>query len=335
VSPEDSKATFQLIQQHADDSFDKLLPAFWLQDGPSGLRNAFRLAFLAVTIGTGNDNMFVYTCKYGWIDHGHFLNNAILTYSWTRLHAEVLSALNELLQKLGKSDSAYTPEDLISNQLGRDFGAMLFWKDLEAVTLYRSLDLNPFTPIPKNVFEDPHFHWFWLLKSSGAVKWNQRTLPLYAAETFRRIQRTGISRRFCFLLATFCALVMSSSGCERTSPKDTKGKFPEDSVRKFIELVQAKDYEAAERLWYGESQLVFQPSDTKERAIDLRDKFEDFCAYFMQIDLATASISKARKGKSGFWMVSIDWTEGGEKRHYSFGLKIVEGEWKMERGYSW
>jgi hypothetical protein len=117
---------------------------------------------------------------------------------------------------------------------------------------------------------------------------------------------------------------MSFSGCERTAPKDTKGKFPEDSVRKFVELVQAKDYPSAERLWYGPSQRM-----------EFTIKFEDYCANFMNVDLNTASISKARKGKSGFWMVNIDWTEGDEKKHNSFGLKVIDGEWKMERGYKW
>jgi hypothetical protein len=136
--------------------------------------------------------------------------------------------------------------------------------------------------------------------------------------------RSHVNRRLAFLLAALCVCGIGSSGCSRTAPKDTKDKFPEDSVRKYVELVQAKDYPAAERLWYGPSQRIDAPI-----------KFEDFSAYFMHIDLATASISKARKGKSGFWMVNLDWTEGGKKKHYSFGLKIVDGEWKIERGHSW
>jgi hypothetical protein len=146
----------------------------------------------------------------------------------------------------------------------------------------------------------------------------------YAAATFRGIPRIGTKCRVSFHLISLCVLVMSFSGCERTAPKDTKGKFPEDSVRKFVELVQAKDYPSAERLWYGPSQRM-----------EFTIKFEDYCANFMNVDLNTASISKARKGKSGFWMVNIDWTEGDEKKHNSFGLKVIDGEWKMERGYKW
>jgi hypothetical protein len=138
----------------------------------------------------------------------------------------------------------------------------------------------------------------------------------------------------------FLIMGLGVLGCAHRPPTygptvDNNGKQPDDVVRNFLKLVQAEDYEAARRLWYGESMLVFEPSDPGNKKIDLRTKFKDFCAYYTHIDLENAKISKAYRGKSGFSMVEVDWQEGGMKKHDQFGLKIVDGEWKMERGYYW
>ena len=157
-----------------------------------------------------------------------------------------------------------------------------------------------------------------------------------AMATFHGTRQIGTSRFYCCLMTVFLVAGLGVSGCGLLSPpKDTNGNLPDDVVRNFIELVQSKEYPSAEQLWYGESKRVYELSDPKGAKMDLRIKFEDFCAKFMPIDLATASISKAQRGKSGFSIVNIDWEEGGAKKHFEFGLKIVEGEWKMERAYDW
>jgi hypothetical protein len=148
-------------------------------------------------------------------------------------------------------------------------------------------------------------------------------------------RQIGTNRLYWCSLVVFFVANTGISGCAYSPPKDTNGNLPDDVVRKFVELVQARDYQSAERLWYGESKLVFKPSSPKEGIIDLRIKFEDFCARYLHIDLASASISKPEKGKSGFSMVNVDWKEDGAKKHDSFGLKIIQGEWKMQRGYRW
>ncbi|MHB1034149.1 MAG: hypothetical protein ACYC35_04870 [Pirellulales bacterium] len=128
---------------------------------------------------------------------------------------------------------------------------------------------------------------------------------------------------------------LSMSGCAQRSPKDKNGDLPDDVVRKFVTLAQAEDYRGAQRLWYGESMLVFKPSDPQDEKVDLRMAFRAFCEQYRRIDLDSAAISKAYRGKSGFFMVDVDWREGGAKKHDQFGIKIVNGEWKMERGYYW
>jgi RHS repeat-associated protein len=81
--------------------------------------------------GRGN-NRFVFTCKYGWIDMGHFFLTAgagsVLgsdkAYKVGLKMEEIQKkALNEAEQRGGgMAESAYTPEDLFSNLLGSKFG---------------------------------------------------------------------------------------------------------------------------------------------------------------------------------------------------------------------
>lgn len=134
-----------------------------------------------------------------------------------------------------------------------------------------------------------------------------------------------IGTRRCPLMTLFSALCLGVLfGCLYNPPGDRNGRLPDHAVRKFLELVKADDYDGARNMWYG-------PSMRKSG----QEKFEEFCEYFNKIDLGTCKISKAFRGKSGFSIVNVDWEEDGGKKHYDFGLKIIDGEWKMERGYDW
>src|SRR5690606_32493839 len=97
--------------------------------------NMFRLLEVASRIGTNDRNRFVFTCKYGWIDMGHYFNNASITYmpywlglrhltpAWVgRVFAWLGSYLTEAGQFWANSNSTYSPEDLISNYHGRELG---------------------------------------------------------------------------------------------------------------------------------------------------------------------------------------------------------------------
>jgi len=139
-------------------------------------------------------------------------------------------------------------------------------------------------------------------------------------ETSPRTQQISTRR---FLLVLFSVVCLAVSGCYYP-PRDNNGNLPDDVVGNFIELVKADNYEAARKLWYGDSKRISGPV-----------KFEDFCARYKKIDLNNCKISKAQRGKSGFSMVDVDWEESGKEKHSHLGLKIVGGEWRMQRGDRW
>lgn len=118
--------------------------------------------------------------------------------------------------------------------------------------------------------------------------------------------------------------LLAFMGCAYTPPKDTKGNKPEDAVRNFIKLIQSDKYQDAKKLWYGKSERISGEIP-----------FEDFCSYFKNIDLSKCKTSPPTKGKAGFTMINIEWVENGQQKHYSFGLKIIQKEWKMSRGHDW
>ena len=118
------------------------MPSF-LRKWYSGTRNALRLYRIATTIGTAENNKFVFTCKHGWIDHGHFFNNALGVYALAQIYgaipvpwspgisagmaaedietvANLFEWAQEFVPKFDPS-SAWAPEDLISNEQGREF----------------------------------------------------------------------------------------------------------------------------------------------------------------------------------------------------------------------
>ena len=137
----------------------------------------------------------------------------------------------------------------------------------------------------------------------------------------KRDKQTG-SRRF--QQALLCAGCLVVSGCGYNPPKDNNGNLPDDVVRNFIELAKADDYETARKLWYGEIEQV-------ARIV----QFDVFCERYKRMDLDNCRISKAKKGKAGFSIVRIDWQENGTPTHVFFGLKTIDGEWKIHRGYNW
>ncbi len=125
--------------------------------------------FFPGTAGTG-DNAFVFTCRFGWLDIGHFFMSAYEAYkagqrsrsgtSW----AVVLEAykkglaverLQDLLRitsgRLTKdmANSAWTPEDLPSDFAGASFGALLVGLDslLRAGIVYDP-QIGTFRPHP-------------------------------------------------------------------------------------------------------------------------------------------------------------------------------------------
>ncbi len=71
---------------------------------------------------TWSDNRFIYTCKYGWIDTGHFWRSAAYGDYWGKHKAYKGSVGMEVIQQITGSESAWTQEDLASNWQGAKFG---------------------------------------------------------------------------------------------------------------------------------------------------------------------------------------------------------------------
>ena len=88
-------------------------------------------------------NRFVFTCKYGWIDMGHFFLTAKYAY-WARVFGlgnsadQMIAIGGEYAQEFFRlltsafgithphSESAFTAEDWLSNKLGTEFGVGVF-----------------------------------------------------------------------------------------------------------------------------------------------------------------------------------------------------------------
>jgi hypothetical protein len=152
-------------------------------------RNSNRLHYLSnKLIGTNEKNKFVFTCKYGWVDHGHFFRNAFFTYLGTRFPAFGGSEIVEILQSLGGSDSAYSPEDKISNALGRGFGKRARNHDLGAFRPYRK-GINKYAPA--SIFFDLTGEWDKFLEGAGALKWDGDVLRSIEADLERWRNRSS------------------------------------------------------------------------------------------------------------------------------------------------
>jgi len=183
MSPVESSDLIGNLQDLADAGFDRWLDNSWAIDRRviSKRRNLFRLLSITRSIGFKEGNKFVYTCKYGWIDHGHYFNSAAGVYLMSqgvgeymaRIYAYLMGYSTELSQwygqfwdLLGDYSSAFSPEDMISNKLGRDMGALMYQHDPNL--MIPSIG----TRIPSSRFFDISSYWRLLLKNSGAVAWD-------------------------------------------------------------------------------------------------------------------------------------------------------------------
>jgi len=137
-----------------------------------------------------------------------------------------------------------------------------------------------------------------------------------------------------FLIFIFFTGCGKKSQEEYNPPRDNNGTLPQDTVRNFIQLVIKKDFDNARKLWYGESSRISKLSDGSVH--DATIPFEEFCSYYKNItNISKLKISEPYEGKSGFSMVYIEWLENEQRKAHTFGLKIINGEWKMERGSYW
>lgn len=201
ISPSGSSAHINRIQNTADRQFDMVLGLMnstslvgdELTQSASYLRNLYRLATYLRINGTGSNNKFVFTCKYGWIDHGHFLNNALITYGSSLLYASTAdnvrvidipaiaeggravaflgSFINEVGQYIAESNSAWSAEDLLSNRLGRDMGVAMVNHDFLGIGISRRFGFS----MRQSSFYNISAHWDRLLLDAGAIKYGTGT----------------------------------------------------------------------------------------------------------------------------------------------------------------
>ena len=174
ISPSTSAQLIEEAVKEADIELDKEIQqtsSRFSKIGLSSLRNLRRLGYIAFNkIGTDQGNRFVFSCKYGWIDHGHFFKNAYGTYETSRWITALFAELVELGQTIIGSESAYSPEDKRSNFLGREFGDRMKKYDYAVITQYK---VGPNRRVaPSSEFFKISQEWNELLKNAGAIKWN-------------------------------------------------------------------------------------------------------------------------------------------------------------------
>lgn len=197
------------IQAESDRRFDQILKSLpetlkvgpfryqYLRNHVSYLRQVYHFFQFLSKVGTSETNNFVFTCKWGWIDQGHFFNNAGITYITSlagaylkppasledveriairsRNFAWLASAINEFGQQAVNSNSAWSIEDLPSDMLGRRMGVAAVNQDFTAIGIALSGVDNPFFSKPANTalgssaFYSLANHWRNMLIDSGAV----------------------------------------------------------------------------------------------------------------------------------------------------------------------
>lgn len=189
-----------MYKREADQWFDKTRKeSSFLTRMDSDMRNFYRLWFLKQQVNVDDNNRFVFTCKYGWLDLGHFINTALGVYAPVALRGKTFAALTspfgaDTLPFIGdkseeanvaalgyamevyqwtKSEStpvgssAWGAEDIPGNEVGMKFGASMRKWDRPV------LQYHGFTQ--SIVSENEVFHiageFKSLLRNAGAIKW--------------------------------------------------------------------------------------------------------------------------------------------------------------------
>lgn len=193
VSPIEAHAEILRLQNIGDVNFNQLLHSYlnhfgadivWRQ---SGMRNAYRFSTIIGRginstpngrLNTNASNKFVYTCRYGWIDMGHFFRNANLAYTFRDSLVEAAATGLEVAQSAYGSDSSFSVEDLQSNARGRDFGAHIRSLDNEVMedsmnvaNIHRLIQQGKPPIMPVYSFANIANEWHIFLRNAGAIRW--------------------------------------------------------------------------------------------------------------------------------------------------------------------
>ena len=141
---------------------------------------------------SGYHNRFVFTCKYGWIDMGHFFNTARVGYwlekrnwpgwatdwipikGWEYLQNVHLHTIPFWLRP--NAESAFTTEDWWSNILGTQFGRELAAESpyvLDLRRIHRDLSVQSAWETLQDSGHDVAKKWYDFLERSGAVTYEE------------------------------------------------------------------------------------------------------------------------------------------------------------------
>ena len=229
-SPDAALSRINRIVRQADSRFDRGLQNVtdWQQRYVSRARSLARLDALTDRdlLGYSVSNVFVYTCKYGWIDHGHLFNNALITYVSNEGWAELGSFLNEVVQTTqfrneSSFSSRWTPEDLVSNNLGRDLGREM--KRYDPSLRMPSVSSRPHS---RYEFYPIGMHMADLYRDAGAVasnahtlKWLKRDLSDFREDPMHYANTISRSREYYESTETWKCL------CDGDQPKREQGRW--------------------------------------------------------------------------------------------------------------
>ena len=138
----------------------------------SQMRTLVRLITIQNGFGTEGGNCFVFTCKNGWLDIGHFLYASIGRYIASSSIVREAGRGIEQLQDFVASSSKWGPEDLSSNEEGIHFGMNLKSIDPPYTDFERRFRYTTAFVMPAHLYADIGEEFSKVLKHLNAVKWS-------------------------------------------------------------------------------------------------------------------------------------------------------------------
>ena len=139
-----------------------------------------------------------------------------------------------------------------------------------------------------------------------------------------------ISLSLCAALLLACG-VGGTLGCGKGNQppqRDKNGRTPKDVVMLFLAAAKARDHETGKRLWYGEYQEIMKGHPLPS--------FAEYCDRYAVIEKYTLKGPYGVEGDRQYRTVVFEgWTAAGEHDGNLFALKVIEGEWKINRSMNW
>ena len=108
---------------------------------------------------------------------------------------------------------------------------------------------------------------------------------------------------------------------------DADGRAAKGTVAAFLANVSSNDYASARALWFGAPAWKYDTNVSDEV------KFARFCERYTNV---VNVLLKEGHGKAGWTIVDLSsHSSGGERVDMIFGLKLVDGSWRISRDNCW